>query len=182
VIKYQHIKYAFCIIYNLIRLPIKSLIHYRKFKFGKIQLIRPGVSITIEGFEPRLTIKKANILSNTLIHVAGGKLEIGENVFINRNCNIIAQKNITIHDGCTIGPNVCIYDHDHIFGSENKKLGFKRADVIIGKNVWIGANAVILRGTRIGDGCVIGAGSIIKGDISPNNMVIQERNLRYFDI
>lgn len=40
-------------------------------------------------------------------------LKIGNGVFINRNTIISARKSITIEDGVTIGPNVCIYDHDH---------------------------------------------------------------------
>ncbi len=41
------------------------------------------------------------------------KLIIGRNVFINRNVIITALKKIVIDEGVTIGPNVCIYDHDH---------------------------------------------------------------------
>lgn len=43
----------------------------------------------------------------------GAHLKIGKSVFINRNTIIAARKSITIGDGVTIGPNVCIYDHDH---------------------------------------------------------------------
>ena len=45
----------------------------------------------------------------------------------------------------------------------------------IGKNVWIGANTVILRGTKIGDNCVIGAGTIVKGDFPENSIIVQNR-------
>lgn len=182
-IKFRHIKYALCIIYNLIRLPLKSILCFGKVEFGKIQLIRPGVKMTVDGVNSRLTVNKANILSNTVLHVDGGNLHIGKNVFINRNCNIVAQKYIMIDDGCTIGPNVCIYDHDHAFGSKkNENDPFKRGDIIIGKRVWIGANVIILHGTTIGDDCIIGAGTIIKGDVPSNKMVVQDKRLSYYDI
>lgn len=182
-IKSKHIKYGFCIVYNLIRLPLKTILSFGKIKFGKIQLIRPGVKIIVDGMSSRLTINNANILSSTLLQADGGNLYIGKNVFINRNCNIVAQKYIMIDDECTIGPNVCIYDHDHVLGKkrlENEQ--FKRADIIIGKRVWIGANVIILRGTRIGDDCVIGAGAIVKGNIPSNKMVVQDKKLSYYDI
>jgi acetyltransferase-like isoleucine patch superfamily enzyme len=97
---------------------------------------------------------------------------------------IVAQKLIEIGDGTTIGPNVVIYDHDHTFGRSKKtsKDQFRKAEVIIGKNVWIGAGAIILKGTIIGDNCVIGAGTIITGQIQENTLVIQDRNLKFINI
>lgn len=44
-------------------------------------------------------------------------------------------------------------------------------DIIIGNDVWIGMNAIILKGVHIGDGCVIGAGSIITKDVPPYSIV-----------
>ena len=52
----------------------------------------------------------------------------------------------------------------------------KTSPVVIGKNVWIGANTTILAGTHIGDNCVIAAGSVIKGDIEKSKLVIQKRS------
>ncbi|WP_442945325.1 acyltransferase [Nocardioides sp. CCNWLW216] len=41
----------------------------------------------------------------------------------------------------------------------------------IGDHVWIGANSVILPGTSIGPGCVVGAGSIVRGKFEPNSLI-----------
>ena len=58
-----------------------------------------------------------------------------------------------------------------------KKTGcFVASQIEIGENVWVGANTVILRGTKIGNNCVIGAGSVIKGIIPANSIIIQKRN------
>lgn len=48
-------------------------------------------------------------------------------------------------------------------------------DVVIGDNVWIGANSVILRGSRIGDNAVIAAGTIVKGTVESNTLVYDKR-------
>ena len=100
---------------------------------------------------------------------------IGNGVFINQNTVIAAHKKISIGEGTTIGPNVCIYDHDHRFGAQGIMPGYKEADVTIGNNVWIGANVVILRGTVIEDGCVIGAGCVVKGHIPAHSLVVTNR-------
>jgi acetyltransferase-like isoleucine patch superfamily enzyme len=66
-----------------------------------------------------------------------------------------------------------IVDHDHA-GSENWG-SYVETPVVIGNDVWIGAGAVILRGTTIGDKAVIGAGSIVKGDVPAGCVYYQKR-------
>ena len=49
--------------------------------------------------------------------------------------------------------------------------------ITIEDNCWIGANATILRGTHIGEGCVIGAGTVVKGEIPPHSIVTSNREM-----
>ena len=107
-------------------------------------------------------------------------LSIGSGVFINRNTIIVARKKIIIADGVTIGPNVCIYDHDHDVC--NRGGGYLVDSVAIGKNVWIGAGAIILKGVIIGENSVISAGSIVTKDIPANTILIQKRVSSCFDL
>ena len=59
------------------------------------------------------------------------------------------------------------------------KMGqYKTASVEIGNNVWIGANAVILRGTKIGNNAVIAAGAVVKGIVPANSVFIQKRETK----
>ena len=60
--------------------------------------------------------------------VRNGLLEIGDNVGLNSNCIIACHKNIVISEGVEIGPNVCIYDHDHDFRCENGIKAGTQAD------------------------------------------------------
>lgn len=102
----------------------------------------------------------------------GAKLKIGDEVGLNTNCIIACHESVSIGDGAEIGPNVCIYDHDHDFRCEGgiRAGKYRTAPVTIGRNVWIGANSVILKGTTLGDNCVIAAGSVVRGNVPENTV------------
>lgn len=114
---------------------------------------------------------------NVSLGSIGADLQIGNNVFFNRNCIVACRKSITIEDDVIIGPNVVIYDHDHIFSVDGIEKGFNHGSVIIERGCWIAANVTILRNTHIGECCVIGAGVVVKGDIPPHSLVKGSREL-----
>ena len=102
--------------------------------------------------------------SNIHIH-KGGMLTL-DGGYMSENSSIVCESNIHIGSGCAIAPGVVIRDCDshQIIGSTTSK------PITIGEHVWIGTNAIILKGVSIGDGTVIGAGSVVTKDI-PNNCV-----------
>ena len=108
-----------------------------------------------------------------IFRVEGGELTVGDKCFFNQNVSITCKKKVVIGDRCQIANNVVIVDHDHA-GSENWG-SYVETDVVIGNDVWIGAGAVILRGTTIGDKAVIGAGSIVKGNVPAGCVYYQKR-------
>ena len=110
---------------------------------------------------------------NAVFRVEGGELVVGDKCFFNQNVSITCKKNIVIGDRCQIANNVVIVDHDHA-GSENWG-SYVETPVVIGNDVWIGANVVIMRGTTIGDRAVIGAGSIVKGNVPAGKVFYQKR-------
>ena len=110
---------------------------------------------------------------NAVFRVEGGELIVGDKCFFNQNVSITCKKKIVIGDRCQIANNVVIVDHDHA-GSENWG-SYVETPVTIGNDVWIGANVVIMRGTAIGDKAVIGAGSIVKGDVPAGKVFYQKR-------
>ena len=122
------------------------------------------------------------ILDNAAIMSAtkDALIELGNNVFVNRNVVVACRKHIAIGADTVIGPNVVIYDHDHRFDAhgrvkESAQTPYKEGDVVIGRNVWIGAGAIILRGTSIGDNTIIAAGAVVKG-IVPEGVLVRRDN------
>lgn len=95
-----------------------------------------------------------------------GRLSIGNRCFFNNNCSLNVLAKITIENDCLFGENVKIYDHNHRFNKINKAIstqGFSLDNITIGNNCWIGSDVIILKGSHIGDNCVIAAGCIVDG-------------------
>ena len=138
---------------------ISSNVRFKAVKGGKISL---GLCCSIR--------------ENSSLSADGGSIIIGSNCFINRNATIAAHSKITIGKGTSMGPNVCIYDHDHDMHNPGS---FICQDIEIGKNVWIGAGAIILKGSKIGDGAVIAAGTVVCGEIPEKTVVLDKRNKVY---
>ena len=154
-----------------------KLFHPKKFKGVQFAQISPLTEITVEG--GRLEIGKGfKMRDGAKIRVRKkAHLQIGRNVAVGSNCMIACRDGIEIGERVQLSPNVQIYDHDHDFrvpgGIAAKQ--FRTSPIRIGNDVWIGANTVILRGTEIGDHAVIAAGSIVKGVVPGNSLLIQKR-------
>ena len=156
--------------------------HFRNVKVSINSKISPNTEITIDN-GGSLEYGKCFILrSGSKIRVRkNGKVKIGSHVGLGNRSFIVCHDEITIGDGSIIGPNVFIYDHDHDYSADNPSKNFITSPVHIGKNVWIGANVVILRGTEIGDNCIIAAGSVLKGKFESNNTIYQKRTTTLID-
>lgn len=132
------------------------------------------------GKHSSIVIKKEAVFSvgrelvtrdNFHVRAEGGRLSIGDKCFFNLNASITCMEEIVIGDGCQIGNNVVIVDHNHT----RDFSGYTTKPVRIGAQVWIGANCVILPGTVIGDHAVIGAGSLVTGEIPAGSTYYNKR-------
>lgn len=99
------------------------------------------------------------------------EIYLGDNIYIAPKFHISAR-NLTIGNNVLIGPNLLLECDDHIFtnvGStifatmESRNIGF----VTIEDDVWIGGNVTILKNVIIGEGCIIGAASVITKSLPP---------------
>lgn len=101
----------------------------------------------------------------------GKNIKIGKNVFINACCRFQDQGGIEIGDGSLIGHNTTIATLNHDFNPD-KRANLHPSPVKIGKNVWIGSDSTILPGVEIGDGAVIGAGSVVTKNVPANSIAV----------
>lgn len=157
----RRVIYGIRIIINTIRVPLMRLISLSKIKCSFMELFSIGAEIRANNAGRVCIGKMCNIEKNSLIRASGGNVVFGSNIYINRNCNVISHKKIEIDEGTTIGPNVCIYDHDHNYNGVQGDSKYNLAAVHIGKNVWIGANCVITKGVIVGNNSVVAAGSVV---------------------
>jgi acetyltransferase-like isoleucine patch superfamily enzyme len=107
----------------------------------------------------------------------GGHIEIGD--YTGASSVVISSRSsIKIGKHCKIGGNVRIFDHDfHALDCEIRRNGETDADIktrpiLIGDDVFIGTNALILKGVTIGNGATIGAGSVVTKNIAPETKVV----------
>jgi len=107
----------------------------------------------------------------------GEHISIGENTFINANCIFIDNNTIQIGANGLIGPHVQIYTAEHPVKASERIIKTTKGPtryltstkpVIIGDNVWIGGNSVILPGVTIGNNVTIGAGSVVTKSLPDN--------------
>jgi galactoside O-acetyltransferase len=100
-------------------------------------------------------------------------VHFGRGIYCNFNLSLVDDADIYVGDHCMIAPNVVIATSGHpilpILREHNYVYNFP---VHIGKNVWIGSNVSILPGVTIGDNSVIGAGSVVTGDIPANVVAV----------
>lgn len=143
-----------------------------------------GIQITKESRGEILMEKGVMIGRNTIITVRNGaQLYMGEMSSLNADCKVICQKKIYIGKNTIFGPNVLVYDHDHVYNTAGvRRNEFECADIVIGNNCWIGAGSIILKGTVIGDNCIIAAGSVVKGEIQSGQLFVQKKHETLFDL
>lgn len=155
-----------------------KLWHPTSFSGPLISLVSPLTEITMDRGAKLKLGKNFKMRDGAKIRVRKDAIcIIGNNTAINCNNMIACRERIEIGADVQMSQNVQIYDHDHDFRVPGgvKAGKYRTAPVKIGNNVWIGANTVILRGTEIGDNCVIGAGCILKGQYKEGSVIIQKR-------
>lgn len=163
------------IVYRNTRLfirPSAKVIAHQKF----------GINCSWAGSSPysfELILKdNAQLVVNGVFHLyAGGKISVNEgavlqlgNGYINNNVNIACFSKIAIGEGVAIAENVVIRDSDnhHLNGNTKEQM---TQPIHIGDHVWIGMNAIILKGVTIGEGAVIAAGALVNKDVPARALV-----------
>ncbi len=129
----------------------------------------------------------SHILGQLTVLKHGGSIRIGESCFVGESSRIWSAASIEIGNRVLISHNVNIHDnnshspsaaarHDHfktIFASGHPAVleDVASAPIVIHDDAWIGFNATILKGVTIGQGAVVGAGTIVTRDVEPYTII-----------
>ena len=105
------------------------------------------------------------------IRVHEGEVRIGAKTVLGQECTISAFQHVSIGRECIVADRVMLIDFDHgVVETERpvREQGIYKRDVRVGHNVWIGYGVAILRGTTVGDNCVLGTSTVVTKDVPAN--------------
>lgn len=99
-----------------------------------------------------------------------GDVEVGEDCFINSGCVLYTGNGIKMGNGVAVAANCTFAPANHEFRKKDITIqaqGFRpsKGGITIEDDVWIGANCVLLDGATLRRGCVVGAGTIVRGEL-----------------
>jgi acetyltransferase-like isoleucine patch superfamily enzyme len=142
-------------------------------KIGKRLRVERGLQFRggIHGgitFEDDVTIGPHCILD------APGRLFIGAGAGLTAWNYISAIDSVSIGADTVIGERTSIRDADHglvVCDTPMHRQKMNASPITIGGNIWIGCNCTILRGSRVGDGAVVAAGAVVRGDVKAGEIV-----------
>ena len=144
---------------------------WRFEKSGRRCGVEPGVRIL---GDCKVTLGDRVVLRRGVLVGGSGQLSIGSGTAINEQVIIAASISVVIGSNCMLAPRVYILDVDHEYTSRDIPIsiqGYRNSPVDIGDDVWIGTQAVILKGVRIGTGAIVAANSVVTCDVEPYSIV-----------
>jgi acetyltransferase-like isoleucine patch superfamily enzyme len=138
--------------------------------------VRLGTGVRLIAAGGALSVGASSDVRDGVVLKAGGSLEVGDRAVLSYHSVVHCAEAVTIGDDASIGERVTVVDSDHDTGGSSRPLRARRvstAAVSIGRNAWLGANTVVLRGVRIGDDAVVAAGSVVRsGDYPPGTLLV----------
>lgn len=149
---------------------------YAKLKMGRKLTLPKGGKPVYFGRGVRLSISKGGCLElergvyiddYCRIEVfENARVSIGANCYFNTNCRVVACEEIDVGDRTMIGPNVCLFDHDHLFNFDGVHSGVLSSPITIGRRCWVGANTLITKGVSISSRICVGGGSVVSRSLT----------------
>lgn len=113
----------------------------------------------------------------------GARLELGEHVFVGRGSEFDVVEHVSVGSHTVIAPGCFITDHNHGISGVRRidEQSCSAEPVTIGRDVWLGANVVVVAGVKIGDGAIVGASAVVTRNVPDMAVVagVPAKVLRY---
>ena len=161
-------RFLFSLILSKICFPTARIIRYPFYirnegilNIGKGFSANVGLIIDVYGKDSSIIIEQ-NVMANYRLHIGSMKyIKIGANTLFGSDCSVIDHSHGGYSDKCQSDPSI-----------PPVKRELVSSPIIIGKNCWFGDRVSIMPGVTIGDGVVVGAGSIVTKDIQSNSLAV----------
>ena len=146
---------------------------YPRVTVGRGVIIHPRARLRAYDGGTMVIGAGTSIGCGALLIAEGGTLEIGARGFVGEASIIVAKAGIHVGVDSLIAERVTIRDQDHTIRAFPRRRAPSHAvPIIIGDNVWIGANASVLKGVAIGDDCVVGAHAVVTRDVPAGSIAL----------
>ncbi|HMQ30311.1 MAG TPA: acyltransferase [Chloroflexaceae bacterium] len=153
-------------------------VHCRDLRLGRHVFLGDRVTIYQgRGGGPVELGDRAHLHQDTVVEVGqGGSVSVGADTHIQNRCQLSAYlrsirigANVQVAPACAFFP----YDHGTAPGAPMREQPLtSRGDIVVEDDVWLGYGVVVLAGARIGRGAVVGANSVVTGDIPPGAVAV----------
>lgn len=161
----------------ILKYPLKSTLHL----LSKLTYISNGFSfwrqlkdnVIIKGKNVEIG-KGSTVYEFVVLKPMNGYIKIGKNVTIHSFCFLSGIGGLKIGDNCRISNSSCFIPFNHNYKEKGILIidqGLNRIGIEIGEDCWIGSNCSILAGTKLGKGCVVGAGSVVTKEFPPYSVI-----------
>ena len=158
-------------------------LRFVRFKLRNPHVITQGLVFLGRKVEVRARPGYGRLILGRFVHVGNGTslrchegtLRIGDKVVLGNNTVVNTYLDISIGATSIIADMVYISDFDHAFAELDRPIkdqGIAKSPVVIGRDVWLGTKATIIRGVRIGDGCVVGANAVVTADLPAYSVAV----------
>lgn len=173
-------RYGFFGLLYLLFCKIRTLLLFPKARIVRFPIDVRGKKY-IDFGENLTTGKNCRIEASPLGNDKKILIKFGNNCQINDYCHISAMQSVIIGDGTLLAGHIYISDNSHgKYKGDNQscpnEIPIDRVPFIspveIGNNVWIGEHVVVMPGVKIGNGCIIGANSVVTKSILPNSIAV----------
>ena len=135
-------------------------------KYGNKIVIDKGGKLILTGEKALFNRKNYVLISST------GTFEIGNNFWVNAHAEFYCRKRLKFGDDVLISFHVIFLDTDyHPIFNKQKDIINPDLEIVMGNNVWIGCNVTLLKGTHIGNNIIVGAGSLVVGNLLQENSI-----------
>lgn len=158
-------------------------LRFVRFKLRNPHVVTQGLVFLGRRVEVRARPGYGRLILGRFVHVGDGTslrchegtLRIGDKVVFGNNTVVNTYLDITVGATSIIADMVYISDFDHAFGELDRPIkdqGIAKSPVVIGRDVWLGTKTTIVRGVRIGDGCVVGANAVVTSDLPAYSVAV----------